>query len=148
MSKLVEINWSPDARVLRGFGFVALVGFTGLAAMAWYGVLLFSFGLGPVRMPVSCALLAVGLVSGTLSLIAPRGNRFLYVGLSVLTYPVGFVLSHLIMGGLFFGLFVPLGVVLRLSGRDSMRRRRDPHASSYWEASHAPKKPDSYFRQF
>ena len=36
MSKLVEIDFNPDARTLRQFGVIALVGFGALAALAYY----------------------------------------------------------------------------------------------------------------
>ena len=45
---------------------------------------------------------------------------------------IGFVLSYLVMGTLFFLLITPVGLVLRLLVRDPMERRMLPEAESYW----------------
>lgn len=40
----------------------------------------------------------------------------------------------LLSGIFYFGVLTPLGLVLRLAGRDPLRLRRDPAAPSYWIA--------------
>ncbi len=42
------------------------------------------------------------------------------------------VMTPLIMGLLFYGLFTPLGLLMRLFGKDPMRVRDTPEAQSYW----------------
>jgi hypothetical protein len=42
------------------------------------------------------------------------------------------VISPVIMGIMFFGVFTPMGWVMRRSGWDAMRRTWDPAAKSYW----------------
>jgi hypothetical protein len=42
------------------------------------------------------------------------------------------VVSPVILGLIFFGVFTPTGMVMRLIGRDAMCRRFDPAAKSYW----------------
>jgi hypothetical protein len=42
------------------------------------------------------------------------------------------VVSPLIMGIMFFGLFTPMGYAMRRFGWDAMKRTRDPQAKSYW----------------
>ena len=44
----------------------------------------------------------------------------------------------IVMRLLFFGVVTPIGVTLRLIGRDPLRRRRDPMASSYWIVRRPP----------
>ncbi len=97
MSKLIEIDLHPDRRTLRQFGFIALGGFGFLAAIAWFEVLIFSFGLGDLRMGFVSVFAGLAAVAALFSLIAPQANLPLYVGLTVLTYPIGFVLSYVIM---------------------------------------------------
>ena len=41
MSKMVEINWHPDEKTLRQFGWIAFFGFLFLAAIAWREMLIF-----------------------------------------------------------------------------------------------------------
>jgi MFS family permease len=148
MSKLVEINFNPDARTLRQFGFIALVGFGVLAALAYYERLVFSFGLGEARVPVSITLASLGAVAALLSLVAPRANRVLYVGLTLIAFPIGFVLSYVIMGALFFLVIGPIAVLFRVFRRDPLQRRYDPGASTYWEKAQPPRDKSSYFHQY
>jgi len=148
MSKLVELNLNPDRKTLRQFGVIAFVGFGILAALAYYEQLIFSFGLGEARMPVVATFAALGSIALLFSLIAPRANRILYVGLTLLAFPIGFVLSYVIMGTLFFLIIGPIAVVMRLLRRDSMHRGYDPHAPTYWSAAHPPRDKESYFHQY
>jgi hypothetical protein len=148
MSKLVEINFNPDTKTLRQFGVIALVGFAVLAALAYYEKLIFSFGLGDSRMPVVMTFAALGSIAALFSLVAPRANRVLYVGLTLLAFPIGFVLSYVIMGTLFFLIIGPIALLFRLFGRDSMHRGYDRNASSYWQEVHSARDKESYFHQY
>jgi hypothetical protein len=56
------------------------------------------------------------------------------------------VVSPLILGIMFFGLFTPFGVVMRAFGRDAMKRRYEPQRASYWERRDPPGPADDSFR--
>jgi hypothetical protein len=148
MSKLVEINFNPDTKTLRQFGVIAFVAFGVLAALAYYEKLIFSLGLGDSRMPLVLTFAALGSIAAFFSLVAPRANRVLYVGLTLLAFPIGFVLSYVIMGTLFFLIIGPIAVLFRLLGRDPMHRRYDRNASSYWQDAHPARDKESYFHQY
>ena len=148
MSKLVEINFNPDTKTLRQFGWIAFVGFGILAALAYYEKLIFSFGLGDARMPLVTTFAALGTIAALFSLVAPRANRLLYVGLTLLAFPIGFVLSYVIMGTLFFLVIGPIAVVFRLLGRDPMHRAYDPSTATYWQTAKPPRDKESYFHQY
>lgn len=148
MSKLVEINFNPDKRTLRQFGVIAFVGFGVLAVLAYYEKLVFSFGLGNARMPLVLTFAAIGTIALLFSLLAPKANRFLYVGLSLLAFPIGFVLSYVVMGTLFFLIIGPIAVLFRLFGQDPMHRDYDRDAPTYWQAAKPPRDKDSYFHQY
>ena len=145
---MIEINLKPDVRTLRQFGFIALVGFALLAVIAWYEALVFSFGLGAARPYVAGGLAAVAGLSLLLSLLFPRANLGLYLGLTIIAYPIGFVLSYLVMGTLFFLVITPVGLLLRLLARDPMERCMLPEAESYWVNARGKRPSESYFRQF
>ena len=148
MANMVELNWRPDRQTLRQFGFIAVVGFGFIAAIAWFEILIFSFGLGEARMSVSAGFAALAVVSGGLSLVYPQGNLPIYWAISVLTYPIGFVLSYVILGTLFYGIIAPVGLLLRLFGNDPLTRQMDPEADSYWVDVPATRPRVSYFNQF
>lgn len=59
------------------------------------------------------------------------------------------IVSPLVMGVIFFALVTPLATVLRMCGRDVLRRRFDLRSDSYW-VTRDPPGPDrsSFPRQF
>ena len=148
MSKMVEINWQPDDRTLRQFGWIALVGFLLIALLAWNEWLVFSVGLGSARTTVAYAFAGLGMLSAVFSLVAPKANKPIFLGLTLLSYPIGFVLSYVIMGFLFFGLITPVGLLFRLIGKDPLNRRFDRSAPTYWSDPRPRRGKESYFRQF
>jgi hypothetical protein len=148
MAKLVTLNFNPDAQTLRQFGFIALFAFGLLALAAWTESFMFSFGLGSARQIVSAILGGLAALCLIFSLVMPSGNRPIYVGLSVITYPIGFVMSYVVLGLLFFGIIGPMALVLRLVGKDPMARRYDPSAPSYWTRARRARSNQAYLRQF
>jgi hypothetical protein len=148
MSKLIDINLEPDDKTLRQFGIIALLGFGFVAAIAWFELLIFSFGLGEWRSVVAGTFAALAAISALFSLLYPRANLPIYLGLTVLTYPIGFVLSYLIMGTLFYVLLAPVGLFFKLTGRDPLARRFEPEATTYWRGARAARPNESYFKQF
>jgi hypothetical protein len=148
MSNMIELNLRPDDRTLRQFGFIGLVGFAFVAAIAHFEVLIFAFGLGAAKPIVSGVFAGLAVLCLIFSLVYPKANLPIYLGLSILTYPIGFVLSYVIMGTLFYVLIAPLGIFFKLTGRDPMNRKWDPAASTYWIDAHPPSPKERYFRQF
>jgi len=59
------------------------------------------------------------------------------------------VVSPLVMGLLFFVTVTPIGLLMRLTGKDPLRLRFDPAADSYWIDREPPgPPPDSMRNQF
>jgi hypothetical protein len=59
------------------------------------------------------------------------------------------VVSPVVLGVIFYGVFTPVGFVMRLAGRDIMRRRFEPGAATYWLDRDPPgPAPDSFKDQF
>jgi MFS family permease len=148
MAKLVELNLNPDRKTLRQFGVIAFIGFGILALLAYYEKLIFAFGLGSARLTVVGVMVGIGTLALFFSLVFPKANRFLYVGLTLLAFPIGFVLSYVIMGTLYFLIIGPIAILFRLFGRDSMHRGYDPNAPSYWTEAKPPRDKESYFHQY
>ena len=148
MSGIVEINWKPTERVLRQFGAIALLSFGVLAFSAWNSWWWFSGGSGGSRTSVAAVLAGAALFSGVASLLAPRAHLPLFLGLSLVSYPVGFVVSYVIMAALFYLVFAPVAMVMRLLGRDPLSRNADATARSYWRPVEDGRDPNRYFRQF
>lgn len=148
MSQMVELNLRPDARTLRQFGWIALGGFGLLALLAWNGWLAFAYLGEESRASVALALAALAAVSGLFSAVFPKANLPIYLGLTIAAFPIGFVLSYVIMGTLFYVVIAPIGLLMRLFGHDPMDRRFRPDAKSYWVDARPQRPRDSYFKQF
>jgi len=131
---LIQINRNPTARVLRWFAafWVLFVGF-------WGFVLPREAGL---------AAWAAAIAVGAADLWRPRAIRWVYLGLCYLTFPIGWTLSHLVLAFVYYFLLTPIGVIMRLTGRDPLHRRFEPSASSYWVPHRPPDETGRYFRQF
>ncbi len=97
---------------------------------------------------MAASLVAIGILSGLFSLLAPRANLPLYVGTTLFAFPIGFVLSYVILGTLFYLVITPVGLLVRLAGRDPMGRRFARDASSYWVDARSARSKESYFKQF
>ena len=59
---------------------------------------------------------------------------------------LGRVVSPVVLGIIFFGVFTPTGVVMRLFGRDAMCRKLDPAVRSYWVHRDPPGPADGSYR--
>jgi len=77
-----------------------------------------------------------GGVIGVVGLLRPRLLAPVYAGWMKLGHVLGKINSTLILGVLFFLVFLPLGVVMRLLGKEPMARGFDATVSSYRVSSH------------
>ena len=136
---LITINWQPTAKELRAFAALWLVFFGLLGAwMAWRG--------NPAV--IYLLLWGTGFCGGLLGFAVPAAVRPLYVAWMCLAFPIGWVISHLLLGLVYFGLLLPTGLLLRLFGNDPMQRTIDRDCSSYWSPRKQEDEPSRYFRQF
>jgi len=148
MAQMVELNLRPDTRTLRQFGWIALVGFGLLALLAWQGWLVFARLEVGTRETVALVLAALAGISTLFSLVWPKANLPIFLGLTLLAFPIGFVLSYVIMATLFYVVIAPVGAALRLVGKDPMDRRFLPAAKTYWIDARPERPRESYFKQF
>ncbi len=96
---------------------------------------------GLVAWALALLVLAVGMASG------PARRAMARFG-GLVGRVVGQALSWLLLTPLYFLIFTPAALALRLAGRDPLRRRPRPAPATYWHARHGAARPDSYGRQF
>jgi len=131
-----EIAGSSD----RTFGLVMAAGFALVGAAP-----MLHRGPGAVRwwsLALALAFLLVALVRP--SLLAPLNRLWLRFGLLLarIVSPIGLAL-------LYFTTIVPVGLLMRATGGDPLRLRRDPAATSYWIRRTPPgPAPESMKNQF
>lgn len=56
------------------------------------------------------------------------------------------VVSPVVLGLIYFGVFTPVAYVMRLAGRDVLCRRFEPQRESYWVDRDPPGPPDGSYR--
>lgn len=137
---VIEVNRNPSHRELNQFGFIWLGFFLLVAVGLWLKL------HSPV---VSIALAAIAVVVPVVGWAVPSFMRVVYVGLSYLAWPIGFVVSHVLLGAVYYLLVTPIGLIMRAAGYDPMHRRFEAETRSYWiERDGGERDPRSYFRQF
>ena len=146
---LVQINWHPDRNELRKFGFISLGAFGLLGGWILFRQSIFGIELSSPAARIAayvCWGLAIGSLAGSLTI--PQALRPLYVTLTAISLPIGFVVSHVLMAAIFYGLLTPIAVFFRIVGRDALQRRLEPSAQTYWQARTVVKDKGQYFKQF
>ena len=105
----------------RSFGtlFVVVFGLLGIYSW-WRGGALYSWAFG-----LSALTLVVTL--GKPDLLAPANRAWMK-----LAELLNCVVSPIVLGVIFFGMFTPIAWVMRRAGRDAMKRRFEPSAPTYW----------------
>ncbi|MGH7179419.1 MAG: SxtJ family membrane protein [Tepidisphaeraceae bacterium] len=145
---VIQVNWKPPVGQLRAFGWIATVVFGGLGSLIYIRHHVFGFEISAQAAHVTGWILWV--VAGScllLSFAAPGSLRPLYVGLMVVSLPIGFVVSHVILAILFYGIITPIALIMRLIGRDAMDRALRPDLPSYWREREPVTDMRRYFRQ-
>jgi hypothetical protein len=145
---LAQLNLRPDRKQLREFGWVALVAFGILGGVVLWKGGLFGVSFGARTPAVAYGLWSLGVVSALLSLLWPSGNRPLFVVLSTVAFPIGWILSHTVLAIFFYFVLTPVGLLFRLIGRDPLERAFDSERKSYWVDLPEVKHKRDYFRQF
>jgi hypothetical protein len=136
---MIELNRNPSARDLKWFGLLLLAFFGLLAAMAQW-----RFGA-----PSSARLLlAVGAALSAVYYAVPPLRRWIFLAWMFAAFPIGWTISHVLLFVVYFGVLTPVGLVLRVLGKDPLDRAFDRDASSYWIARPRVDDPRRYFRQF
>lgn len=134
---LVNISWRPDARALRRFGLVVIVGFCliGLIFQFWAGdttVALFAYG--------AAAVLGIPALTGT---IIGLPGYWLWMGVG---YVMGNIVGRVLLSVLYYGVVTPIGVVRRQIV-DKLQIRRNLK-ESYWVDIDSEGESSRYERQF
>jgi hypothetical protein len=133
-----DLPWKPSSGSLRGFALLWLLWFTTLAGVSWSI---------DQNLPVAAALAALALAIGVPGVVTPRVIRPVFVAAMVLSFPMGWLTSRLLLGLTFYCLLTPLGLVFRLIGRDPLHLRKDPRVRSYWMPREDASDLKTYFYQ-
>jgi hypothetical protein len=135
---MLKLDLNPAPKALRVF--------------AWATLILFPL-LGGVFSGWQWQWIVAFAVVGVVQFIAEQLGqavltRLLWIVLAPVSFVVGMVVSHVLLGVIFYVVMTPIGLVFRLIGRDAMKRRPDRTLASYWTERSATRAPSSYFRLY
>ena len=96
-------------------------------------------------MCFASGVISVGITITTLAnpgALLPFNKLWMRLGLLL-----GIVVSPLVMGLIFFGIFTPVAILMRIFGRDELRLRFKPKGS-YWVKNNSKTEAESFTQQF
>jgi Saxitoxin biosynthesis operon protein SxtJ len=115
------MNTDVTPKQLRSFGLLvgAIFAVIGLWPALWQH-----------QEPLLWALVLAGLLIVP-ALVFPRSLRRVYQAWMALGAGMGWINTRIILSVLFYGLMTPMGLLMRLRGKDPMRRRWEPAVETY-----------------
>ena len=137
---MIEINWHPSDKDLRNFGRIAII--------ASILVATFLYTTKALTLKWCVLIVGIGCLFFVCSMLSMIVTKWLYLGLTLATFPIGMVVSFVVLAGFYYLVLTPVGLVFRLIGRDSLRRKFDRTAKSYWIARRPADNVKRYFNQF
>ena len=111
----------PDRSELRKFSLILGGAFLALGAFSWYR------GSSPAPY-----LLTIGAAIALVGTVLPGAIRWLFFVWMALGLVLGTIMTSVILTLVFVVAVIPIGLIMRLVGRDPMHRKLDPNAPTYW----------------
>ena len=118
---LIDFNPQPTKRQLRQFGVTCVFA---LPTIMWVWT-----------QSTMAAIWAggIGVLLCSLGLVLPQLLKPVFAGLMMITMPIGMVVGELALMLIYFGLFLPMAILFRLIGRDSLQRRSAHNEKTFWQ---------------
>ncbi len=111
----------PDHKELRKFSLILGGAFLALGAFAWYR-----------GSDIANYLLIPGAVIAVVGTVLPAAIRWLFFVWMALGLVLGTIVTSIILTLVFVLAVTPIGLIMRMVGRDPMERELDPQAATYW----------------
>ncbi len=139
---MIKIDFHPSTKILKEFAWIALFGFPLMATMLMW------LHLDWQPNALVYTLYALGPVTLLLRFIHPKAVQPIYIGLSLLAIPIGWVVSNILLRVIYYLLFTPMALWFRIIGKDAMNRSLQPEAETYWQDHPQNRRPASYLRLY
>lgn len=136
---IIDINTNPSEKELRWFGVMIVVFVTVVGTFVHW-----QFGLSAV----SLVFWAVGVVLAAVYISVPSLRLWIFIGWTYAVFPIGWIVSYVLLAGIYYLVFTPIGFIVRVTKGDPLDRKLDRTASTYWKPHEAPQDMKRYFRQF
>lgn len=128
--------FTPQPRMLRQFALGWALFFIAWGAYQFWG---------RSQASLAGALVLLAILGPVSAWFAPRFFRSIYIACALIAFPLGWVISHIALAIMFYGVVFPMAVAFRLSGRDRLQLNRTT-LRTYWKQKNTPTDPSRYLR--
>ncbi len=139
-----DVNWKPDVGERKKFALSLTLGFLIIALILALVTRLSSHAWKPFFLWLG----VVGFITGAILWLIPQIARPFYAIWFFLGCCVGIVMGNTLFALFYYLLLTPMGLVMRLAGRDPLRKKFDRSAPSYWRDAEKVVDVKRYYRQF
>ena len=139
-----EVDWNPDVQNRKKFAVSLMIGFPILAAL----FLAIAYLTTQTLSHFALWLGVFGLTLGVLFWLLPQISKPFYLAWYFLACCMGFVIGNTLFALLFYLVFTPLGLCLRLRRQPAITKSFDKSRTSYWRDAEKSVDVSRYYRQF
>lgn len=144
INPFADTNWSPDLAERRSFARTMAIGFAVLKIAfrlaAWMHLI--------APKPLISDVLTYGILLGIALWLFPAIATPFYRVWFFIACCCGIVMSNLLIAIFYYLVITPIGLVMRVSGRDPLQKRPNRSGASYWRDAEKSVDSERYFRQF
>ena len=134
-----DLDFTPPEKTLRLFALLWGGVFGGLACWQYFHA---------DHQTLAIVLAAVAVPVCLLGVIRPHRIRLVFVGATIVTFPIGWTISKILLALIFYLLFTPLALCFKAVRRDDLSLRYRKGRESYWRKKDSPEDLRRYFKQF
>lgn len=124
--------------------------------LLWFGLLLGLFlsligGLAWFRWDAPQTATWIWYVAGGITAIyyiVPPIRKPLFFGWMYAAYPIGYVISHVILASIYYVVLTPIGLLMRALGHDPLQKQLKPQAATHWIRREPIEDSSRYFNQY
>ncbi|HBE67237.1 MAG TPA: hypothetical protein DDW52_03720, partial [Planctomycetaceae bacterium] len=108
---------------------------------------LIGWALQAASPAAALVLWAVSTAQLAVYYLLPQSRILIIRGWQFVTYPIAWLVGHILFGGVFCLILLPISLVMRLIGYDPLRLRRGARTTN-WQDRQKSRSVESYFRQY
>lgn len=100
---------------------------------------------GKISLTIPVIVLSIAVTVLLIALIKPRWFRGFYRGGMTVSFHIGQVIGRVMLTLFFFVVVTPLGLLLRLSGKDLLQLKSNPADKTWWRPAKNSREFDRMF---
>jgi protein-S-isoprenylcysteine O-methyltransferase Ste14 len=136
---MLTVDRNPPPGQLRSFGVLLAIFVPLFGLLVWWRT---------GRLQAGETIWVVGGLLTAVYWLVPAVRRPIYVGWMYAAFPIGWTVSHVLMGLIYYVVITPIGLIIRATGRDPLLRQFDRSARTYWTPHPPSNDVARYFRQY